>query len=74
MSEAGSLGMKWRSREAADELVREFEASGLIRKLFCEQRGLSLGTLDLYRKRRRLADGGMTVERFQELLNQVKLK
>jgi hypothetical protein len=58
MSEAGSLGMKWRSREAADELVREFEASGLSRKLFCEQRGLSLGTLDLYRKRRRLADGG----------------
>jgi hypothetical protein len=58
MSEQRSLGMKWRSREAADELVREFESSGLSRKHFCEQRGLSLGTLDLYRKRRRLAEGG----------------
>jgi hypothetical protein len=28
------------------------------RKQFCEQRGLSLGTLDLYRKRLRLAEGG----------------
>lgn len=58
MSELPSLGMKWRSREAAEELVREFEASGLKRKQFCEQRGLSLGTLDLYRKRLRLAEGG----------------
>jgi hypothetical protein len=59
MSEEQSLGMKWRSREAAEELVKEFEASGLSRKQFCEQRGLSLGTLDLYRKRHRLAsDGG----------------
>lgn len=58
MSELPSLGMKWRSREAAEELVREFEASGLKRKQFCEQRGLSLGTLDLYRKRHRLAEGG----------------
>ena len=58
MSEEQSLGMKWRSREAAEELVREFEASGLSRKDFCAQRGLSLGTLDLYRKRRRVAGGG----------------
>jgi hypothetical protein len=58
MSEEQSLRMKWRSREAAEELVREFEASGLSRKQFCEQRGLSLGTLDLYRKRHRLAKGG----------------
>jgi hypothetical protein len=58
MSEEQSLGMRWRSREAAEELVKEFEASGLSRKQFCEQRGLSLGTLDLYRKRRRLAEGG----------------
>ena len=52
------MGMKWRSREAADELVSEYEASGMSRKRFCEQRGLSLGTLDLYRKRRRLAGAG----------------
>jgi hypothetical protein len=31
MSEEQSLRMKWRSREAAEELVREFEASGLSR-------------------------------------------
>ncbi len=58
MSEEKSLGMKWRSREAAEELVKEFEASGLRRKQFCEQRGLSPGTLELYRKRRRLAESG----------------
>jgi hypothetical protein len=58
MSEEQSMGMKWRSREAAEELVKEFEASGLRRKDFCAQRGLSLGTLDLYRKRRRMAEGG----------------
>jgi hypothetical protein len=59
MSEEKSLGMKWRSREAAEELVKEFEASGLRRKQFCEQRGLSLGTLDLYRKRLRSAESGV---------------
>ena len=51
MSEEQSLGRKWRSREAAEELVREFEASGLRRKQFCAERGLSTYTLDLYRKR-----------------------
>ena len=35
----------------------EFEASGLSRKEFSEQRGLALGTLDLYRKRRRQSQG-----------------
>ena len=58
MSEEQSLGRKWRSREAAEELVREFEASGLRRKQFCAERGLSTYTLDLYRKRLRLAEGG----------------
>jgi hypothetical protein len=33
------MRMKWRSREPAEELVTEFEASGLSRKQFCEQRG-----------------------------------
>jgi hypothetical protein len=63
MSEEQSLRMKWRSREVAEELVREFEASGMRRKQFCEQRGLSLGTLDLYRKRLRLAEGGAEPKR-----------
>jgi hypothetical protein len=35
MSEEQSLRMKWRSREAAEELVREFEASGMRRKKLC---------------------------------------
>ena len=34
------------------------EASRLRRKQFCEQRGLSLGLLSMYRKRHRLAEGG----------------
>jgi hypothetical protein len=57
MSEEQSLRLKWRNREAAEELVREFEASGLRRKQFCAERGLSVGTLDLYRKRCRLVEG-----------------
>ena len=32
-------------------LVGEFEASGLRRAVFCQQRGLSIGTLDKYRQR-----------------------
>lgn len=62
MREERTLGMKWRSREAAEELVSEFEASGLSRKQFCQQRGLSVGTLDLYRKRRRLAESGVELK------------
>ena len=57
MSEEQLLRRRWRSREAAEELVREFEASGLRRKQFCTKRRLSTCTLDLYRKRRRLAEG-----------------
>jgi hypothetical protein len=59
MSEEQSLGRKWRSREAAEELVREFAASGLRRKQFCAEHGLSTGTLDLYRRQRRLAAVGV---------------
>ncbi len=32
-------------------LVAEFEASGLKRAAFCQQRGLAVGTLDKYRQR-----------------------
>jgi hypothetical protein len=55
MFEAKEIGGRWRrrSRAEAERLVVEYERSGLTRRSFCEQRGISAGTLDLYRKRRR---------------------
>lgn len=50
MSEAG-VGRRRRSRAEAEALVAEFEASGLMRETFCQQRGLAVGTLDKYRRR-----------------------
>jgi hypothetical protein len=46
-----------RNRAEVEQLVAEYESSGLTRKLFCAERGLSLGTLDKYRKRQRRALG-----------------
>ena len=40
-----------RSREAAERLVLEFAQSGLTRRDFCAQHGLSVAALDQYRKR-----------------------
>ena len=40
-----------RSRAEVQALVAEFEASGLLRAAFCQQRGLAVGTLDKYRQR-----------------------
>lgn len=39
-----------RSRSAALHLVAEFEQSGLSRRAFCQQRGISPSSLDNYRK------------------------
>jgi hypothetical protein len=50
MSEAGVVRRR-RSQAEAEALVAEFEASGLQREAFCEQRGLAVGTLDKYRRR-----------------------
>jgi hypothetical protein len=44
-----------RSPAEAGRLAGEFEASGLSRGEFCRIRGLSVSTLDAYRKRRRQA-------------------
>lgn len=41
-----------RSRAEVDQLVAEYEASGLTRQEFCVRHGLTLATLDRYRKRR----------------------
>ena len=40
-----------RSRAEVERLVAEYEASGLDRSAFCQQRGLSLSTLARYRRR-----------------------
>jgi primosomal replication protein N len=40
-----------RSRAEAEQLVREFEGSGLTRQAFCAERGLSVAALDKYRRR-----------------------
>ncbi len=50
MREAGVVRRR-RSRAEVEGLVAEFEASGLIREAFCQQRGLAVGTLDKYRRR-----------------------
>ena len=39
-----------RSRAEIEQLVAEYEASGLGRTVFCQQRGLSLSTLSRYRR------------------------
>ena len=50
MSDAGSV-RKRRSRVEVEKLVAEYEASGLTRDGFCQQRGLSVTVLDKYRRR-----------------------
>ena len=50
MSEAGSV-RKRRSRVEVEKLVAEYEASGLTREGFCQQRELSVTSLDKYRRR-----------------------
>lgn len=57
VAQVAGVARAGRSRAAAEQVVREFEASGLSRREFCRQRGLALGTLDLYRKRQRQENG-----------------
>jgi hypothetical protein len=46
-----------RSRAEIEQLVAEYEASGLGRTAFCQQRGLSLSTLARYRRRQEQTAG-----------------
>ena len=46
-----------RSRAEIQQLVAEYEASGLGRMAFCQQRGLSLSTLARYRGRQQQTAG-----------------
>ena len=52
-----------RSRQEVDQLVAEYESSGLSRSEFCRERGLGLSTLDRYRtqQRRQQAPAGRNV-------------
>ena len=47
-----------RSRQEVEQVVAEFESSGLSRIEFCRQRGLALSTLGRYRRRERQAPAG----------------
>ena len=40
-----------------EQLVDAFESSGLRRREFCQKHDVAVGTLDLWRKRRRLKQG-----------------
>jgi hypothetical protein len=42
-----------RSRQEVEQLVAEFESSGLNRSEFCRERGLALSTLARYRRGRK---------------------
>jgi hypothetical protein len=47
----------WRSRAEAERIAEEFAKSGLRRKAFSRERGLSVHTLDVYRRRLREEQG-----------------
>lgn len=56
--------MKKRARSGWEkaELVAGYEESGLTRRAYCEKRGISLTTLDYYRRRRKPSKGLVAVE------------
>jgi hypothetical protein len=47
-----SVVRRRRSRREVEQLVAEFELSGLSRSEFCRERGLALSTLGRYKRRR----------------------
>jgi transposase-like protein len=55
-SEQGVTGKRRRTTAEIEQIVREFENSGLNRSQFCRQQGLTLGVLN--RGLRRLQAGG----------------
>ena len=60
-SQHTSVVRRRRSRSEALRLAFEYEQSGLTRSAFCQQHGLSLASLDNYRKlRSRHSDAGQS--------------
>jgi len=59
-AESGKQHRRHRSRAEADRLATEYEASGLDREAFCQQRGIPLKTLARYvtRYRKQRTAGG----------------
>ena len=57
-------GVRRRSRAEVEQLVKEYEASGLGRQEFCKKHGLSLSTLSRHRKRRQLRTEAATRDYF----------
>ena len=55
-TQAGKIKHR-RSRAEVEQLVGEYEASGVGRTTFCQQRGLSLSTLSRYRRRQEQTAG-----------------
>jgi hypothetical protein len=54
MNESEIVGVgRRRSRVEADRLALEYERSGMTRQDFCRERGVSVHTLDSYRRRLR---------------------
>lgn len=47
----GLVQRRRRSRLEAEQLVREYESSGLTREAFCAGHGLTVALLDKYRRR-----------------------
>lgn len=58
MDEQGQRSGRRRSRQEADRLAAEYEASGLSRQEFCDQRGVPLKTLARYVTRLRREKNG----------------
>ena len=58
-SEAGTISQKRRTSAEIEQIVSEFEGSGLNRSEFCRRHGMAWGTLNGYLKRMRgEASGG----------------
>lgn len=53
MTETSVAVGRRRSRAEADRLALEYERSGMTRQVFCRERGVSVHTLDSYRRRLR---------------------
>jgi hypothetical protein len=53
MSAEQGVAVRRRTRVEVEQLVAEFESSGLRRSEFCRSRGLSWGTLNRHLKRQR---------------------
>ena len=53
MMESKVVGVRRRSRVEADRLALEFERSGMSRQEFSRERGVSVHSLDSYRRRLR---------------------